>query len=151
MIKIPALFFVLFAALSLWAAPAAAHGGHHHKAVAKISAPLIAEVEQHSNIDLFSDKNDEKIQNADNALSIASADETEPTVFASSQDNPAGEDDPCCCNTGSSVCSPVSAALLATPNLKHPVIAPARLRLLWAQMGNGRKTSPALQPPKLIT
>lgn len=150
MIRITAIFFVLFAALSLWAAPAWAHGGHYHNAAPKTSAPVIAQAEQHSNIGLFSDQNNVKIQYADDAMNIVSTNKTAPAVLVSSQDNPAGEDDPCCCNTGGSVCSPASAALLATPNLKHPVIAPARLQLPWTQMGSGRKTSPVLQPPKLI-
>lgn len=150
MIRITAIFFVVFAALSLWAAPASAHGGHHHGAAAKTYAPVTAQTEQHSQIDLLGDMKSAHPTNAGNAIITVGTDKKTPDVFASSQDNPAGNDDPCCCNTANSICSPASAPLLATPSLRHPVISPARLRLPWAQMGSGRKTSPALQPPKLI-
>lgn len=150
MIRFVAIFFVVFGALSLWAAPAAAHGGHDHGAGVQTHTSASVQESQHSKNNQLSDRTSVLSKHAQTIISVPTADRNTTNVFVSSRDNHNGDGDPCCCNTGGSMCSPASAALLVSPYIKHPVTAPAKLRLSWAEMGAGRDTVPTLQPPKLI-
>ena len=154
MIRLAALFFVAFSALSLWAAPAAAHGGLHHSghqhiALVKTSTPLSVQSEHHVKSEQISDRayvlSDHVRAAVDTTISTTSVDHSAPLIFVSSQD----KHDEDCCNTGA-ICSTASAALLTSPGFKQPVTAPARLPLSCTETGTGRIIAPTLQPPKLI-
>lgn len=149
MIRLAALFFVVFSALSLWAAPAAAHGSHQHNASVKTSTPLSALSEHHVKSEQISDSaymlSDHKQAAFDTTINKISAAHSAPLILDYTQD----KHDEDCCNTGA-LCSPASAALLTSPGFKQPVPAPARLPLSCTETGTGRIIAPTLQPPKLI-
>ena len=150
MIRLAAMFFVAFSVLSLWAAPAAAHGGlhlgHQHNASVKTSTPLSVQSEHHVKSERAYVLSDHAQAAVYTTINTTSADHSAPLIFVTLQD----KYDEDCCNTGA-LCSAASAALLTSPGFKRPIPAPARLPLSCTETGTGRMIAPTLQPPKLIT
>lgn len=146
MTRLAALFFIVFSALSLWAAPAAAHGGHYYDAVVKGSTPVFVQEERFSKHEQTNDTASVLCDHTQAAMEMAGAERSAPVTFVFSADN----HDEKCCYTGGTMCSSASAALMTSNGIKHPVSAPARLPLSRAVWVTNRKTAPPLQPPKLI-